>query len=290
MKKVLALLCLATLLEANMPSFSAIFRLKSLAALTQVKVVGSHHKIAGTGYTQREEYYGPIDWSKPFASYKPIFFEHPSVLKFDRDKMPGGWADPVEFYKNPNFKKLMRKSFSKALKFDAEGRPLNPMGRTNIYGRGLLGKWGVNLAADPIITRINPATGKLEMLAIKRKDNGIWAIPGGMVDDGDSVSLTLAKEFEEECGINVPTDFMKNAKLIYEGYVDDPRNTDNAWIETVAKWLHLDENNPISKMTPIAGDDAAKAQWKELAPKFVNSLYASHPQIVAKVVELYNNK
>ena len=290
MKKVLAVLCLAPLLEANMPSLSLIFKSKHLAALTQVTVVGSQHK---TGYAHLEKYYGPvfvIDWSKQFPSYEPIFFEDPSVLENDRNIKPGGWADPVEFYKNPNFRKLMRKSFSKALKFDAEGRPLNPMGRTNISGRGLLGKWGVNLAADPIITRINPATGKLEMLAIKRKDNGIWAIPGGMVDDGDSVSLTLAKEFEEECGINVPTDFMKNAKLIYEGYVDDPRNTDNAWIETVAKWLHLDENNPISKMTPIAGDDAAKAQWKELAPKFVNSLYASHPQMVAKVVELYNNK
>lgn len=25
---------------------------------------------------------------------------------------------------------------------------------------------------------------------------------------------------------------------IYEGYIDDPRNTDNAWIETVAYHFH----------------------------------------------------
>ena len=37
-------------------------------------------------------------------------------------------------------------------------------------------------------------------MAIKRKDNGEWAIPGGMVEAGDNVSLTLKKEFMEEAG------------------------------------------------------------------------------------------
>jgi len=31
--------------------------------------------------------------------------------------------------------------------------PQNPCGRTGITGRGQLGKWGVNHAADPIVTR-----------------------------------------------------------------------------------------------------------------------------------------
>ena len=29
----------------------------------------------------------------------------------------------------------------------------NPVGRTGMIGRGLLGKWGPNHAADPIVTR-----------------------------------------------------------------------------------------------------------------------------------------
>ena len=33
------------------------------------------------------------------------------------------------------------------------GRPRNPIGRTGITGRGQLGKWGPNHAADPIVTR-----------------------------------------------------------------------------------------------------------------------------------------
>lgn len=34
-----------------------------------------------------------------------------------------------------------------------ENYPQNPCGRTGIIGRGLLGRWGPNHAADPIVTR-----------------------------------------------------------------------------------------------------------------------------------------
>lgn len=38
-------------------------------------------------------------------------------------------------------------------KVDAKYGPINPVGRTGLRGRGLLGRWGPNHAADPIITR-----------------------------------------------------------------------------------------------------------------------------------------
>ena len=64
----------------------------------------------------------------------------------------------------------------------------NPVGRTGMEGRGLLGRWGPNHAADPIVTRwkrdgvgkVERVSGKprLEFVAIKRRDTGDWAIPG----------------------------------------------------------------------------------------------------------------
>jgi len=64
----------------------------------------------------------------------------------------------------------------------------NPVGRTGMEGRGLLGRWGPNHAADPIVTRwkrdsegkVEVVKGKprLEFVAIRRKDTGDWAIPG----------------------------------------------------------------------------------------------------------------
>ena len=67
--------------------------------------------------------------------------------------------------------------------------------------RGALGKWGPNHAADPIVTRYDPARPQqIQMVAIKRGDTGEWAIPGGMVDPGESVSVTVKREFKEEAG------------------------------------------------------------------------------------------
>lgn len=223
-------------------------------------------------------------WDISDPKYKPVSFTDPSVLQNDRTLNPKGWADPQDIKKlkskGPGYRQIV--SLMGPIKYSNEGLPLNPCGRTGIQERGLLGKWGPNLAADPIITRYSPKTGTLQMLAIKRKDNGQWAIPGGMVDDGDDVGRTLEKEFKEEAGLDLK---MTGATTVYQGYVDDPRNTDNAWMETVARHMHLSADHPVAKMEPVAGDDAAKAQWKDLTPQFIDSLYASHPLFVKAAIE-----
>lgn len=71
-------------------------------------------------------------------------------------------------------------------------------------GRGLLGKWGPNHAADPIVTRWKKdSEGKrvmvdgkpcLEFVAIKRKDTGEWAIPGVRRIGGGVLSGRVSRE------------------------------------------------------------------------------------------------
>ncbi len=245
-------------------------------------------------------------------------------------------------------------------------KPRNPMGRTGYTGRGNLGKWGANRAADALVTRGDPTT-KLEIALIQRK-SGVWAIPGGMVDPWETPERAAIREFcEETLGhvfetpqkremIPVVIDLIDEASSdsihselpevirrerrvrirppvhgergrhlahnatheatlvfsknhddmwvvevdtkdssanpvhltyvqifaiktmldstheIYSGYVDDPRNTDNAWMETTAFHTHLqtratghklDEIHlPISTdLTLMGGDDADDAGW-----------------------------
>ncbi len=214
-----------------------------------------------------------VSWDIVYPGYDPPYYVSPVVLRNDSTANPIGWADPEDMSKMPG---RPVESFSGPLKFDEGGKPLNPAGRTGIAGRGLLGKWGPNYAADPIITRINSDTKQLEMLAVQRRDNGQWAIPGGMVDKGEEVAGTLARELREETGVTLD---MGRGRLIYRGYVDDPRNTDNAWMETTAKHLHMPPET-ADAMVLAAGSDARAVRWLPLMAETAFNLYASHAALV----------
>lgn len=214
-----------------------------------------------------------VAWEADYPDYAPPYYVSPVVLANDATLKPNGWADPEDISLLPA---PPEESLTGPLSLDEKGRPVNPVGRTGIAGRGLLGKWGPNYAADPIITRINRETNSIELLAVQRKDNGQWAIPGGMVDKGEEVTRTLARELREETGVELD---MARGTLTYRGYVDDPRNTDHAWMETTARHLHLSAEI-ADRMILRAGDDARAVQWLPLTPRTAGGLYASHCALI----------
>lgn len=248
-----------------------------------------------------------VDWSVEYKGYSPLEFTAPLVLT-------ASWADPElddpEF--QPKWNDLDDKVNRKSHEVDEykieDGYPLNPLGRTGIKGRGLLGKWGPNHAADPVVTRWkrdeagepceHPESGNkiLEFVSIERKDGGGWAIPGGMVDPGECVSVTMKREFMEEAMDSTTASSEENEKNqamveeffcggdeVYKGYVDDPRNTDNAWMETVAVNFHDETGDKVGQMQLKAGDDAKSLEWKEIDSTML--LYANHKDFIEKVAE-----
>ncbi|EFN79849.1 ADP-ribose pyrophosphatase, mitochondrial [Harpegnathos saltator] len=247
-----------------------------------------------------------IPWTVEYPEYKPVAY-NADVL---RDKP---WADPdiQEAAFKPKWNtvdgNVNRRSFTGDYAINASGYPLNPVGRTGIVGRGLLGRWGPNHAADPIVTRwkrdnagavqLDRHTKKpvLQFVAIQRRDSGEWAIPGGMVDPGEAVSATLMREFMEEALNFLQKDdaekktlrdsiahFFAKGDEIYKGYVDDPRNTDNAWMETVAVNFHDDDSSVVGKLALKAGDDARNVRWIDTNCQI--NLYANHGEFIRKTV------
>ncbi|MEE8409561.1 MAG: NUDIX domain-containing protein [Myxococcota bacterium] len=223
-----------------------------------------------------------VPWSTDLPGYDPPYFVAQRVLDNDRTKTPGGWADPEDVGR------VTRDivSFEGSIRRDADGRPLNACGRTGIAGRGLLGKWGPNVAADPILTRPGSGGGPLEMLAIRRRDNGLWAIPGGMVDDGEEIAATLKRELEEETGVRVD---LNDAIEVHRGYVDDPRNTDHAWMESVVVVKHLDAA-AAAALEARAGDDAVDVRWMPITEQTLAAMHASHGSIVRRAVEVLRGR
>ncbi|XP_071824925.1 transient receptor potential cation channel subfamily M member-like 2 isoform X3 [Apostichopus japonicus] len=256
-----------------------------------------------------------VPWSVSFPDYKPISFTHSSVLAKPH------WADidllalskaqrPVLlFNQEDTVCKYNRKSYMGTYEVH-DGLPINPKGRTGVIGRGTLGRFGPNHAADPIVTRwkrdrngeVMKEDGKpvLEFIAIQRRDNQQWAIPGGMVEPGHQVSQTLLREFSEEALGELDKteeermelqakvkELLKHGTEVYKGYVDDPRNTDNAWMETVAMNFHDDDGSVFAQLEDLlqAGDDAQGVRWQRISSKI--SLFASHTAMLAKVAEIH---
>jgi ADP-ribose pyrophosphatase len=236
-----------------------------------------------------------VRWSAPYTGYAPPTWTHKAVADNARGLPTGqGWADPDdpialrdELRARTTFTTEggVACSMGEALRWDAQsGAPLNPCGRTGLAGRGLLGKWGANHAADPIVTRFDPESGRLQVVAIQRRDTKQWALPGGMVDPGEAVSVTVQREFSEEAGeLTDPAERLRfeqltkelfgSGKQVYRGYVDDPRNSDNAWMETTAFHFHCSDE--IGRMLPLeAGDDAQRVRRPPATPA---SPLLSHP-------------
>ena len=139
--------------------------------------------------------------------------------------------------------------FSSAnIEFDEDNYPINPVKKTGLRGRGILGRWGSNHAADPIIA-YQDKDGELWAIVVRRKDTDQYAIPGGMVDPGSNVSKTLVKELSEEAvdiDENYLTKLFETGIILYTGYVEnDPRNTDNAWMETCVCGVLISEKEKI---------------------------------------------
>uniref|UniRef100_A0A8C6JT45 ADP-ribose pyrophosphatase, mitochondrial n=3 Tax=Melopsittacus undulatus TaxID=13146 RepID=A0A8C6JT45_MELUD len=249
-----------------------------------------------------------VGWLTEWKDYNPVEYTAKSVLAGP------SWADPQINDKgfSPKFNErdgeVDRKSLNGTYVVE-NGRPRNPVGRTGLTGRGLLGRWGPNHAADPVVTRwkrdgsgnkiAHPVTGRniLQFVAIKRRDCGEWAIPGGMVDPGEKISATLKREFEEEAlnslqkspeekaelGKQLHKLFSQEHFVVYRGYVDDPRNTDNAWMETEAVNYHDETGETLDNLPLEAGDDAGMVKWVDISEKL--KLYASHSYFVKLVTE-----
>jgi ADP-ribose pyrophosphatase len=226
----------------------------------------------------------PVDqraWEVPFPSYCPTAYESQAVQANDRARCSAGGADPARYAADDFHRKYAQgemRSWLGDYQLDATtGRPLNPYGRTGIAGRGALFSWGPNKAADAIVTRIGADSGQLEILLIQRP-SGEWALPGGFLNQGENSRSAAQRELEEETTLCLD---LAHAKRIFSGLIIDPRMTDNAWIESEAYQLHLGR----ADSTVHGADDAQAAQWFVVNEALVESLYASHSELVRQALD-----
>jgi ADP-ribose pyrophosphatase len=185
--------------------------------------------------------YQPVDVTRPYLLPEPVGTLAASVAE--------GWV--TDATSDPTTIEWAPRQASAVVPFLVfDGRPYNPAGRTGRCGRDL-GRWGENQAADPIV--VTPAAGGRRVLLIRRDDCGQWAIPGGMVDPGETAPAALVRELQEETGLDLARSI---PSVLDRVLVDDPRATDHAWIVSTVALFEVP-----AALDATAASDALDAQW-----------------------------
>lgn len=167
----------------------------------------------------------------------------------------GEWTTRVTIFPSIDEQQILK---NKGYELDAFGRPLHPWLRDMlsnpevgvVTGLGEYWHWGPNYTADPIIFNDDPVP---KLLLIQRGDTGMWALPGGFVDEPEEAVHAARRELFEEAGLLIaPTE----GQLVYSGVVADSRTTAHAWAETTAVAWKV---NGTPQLTP--SDEVKDARW-----------------------------
>eukprot|EP00049_Salpingoeca_infusionum_P005565 m.93692 g.93692 ORF g.93692 m.93692 type:complete len:1531 (-) comp13006_c0_seq1:106-4698(-) len=191
------------------------------------------------------------------------------------------------------------------------GVPINPFGRTGMCGLGVLPQWGPCLSVDLLIARWRrDSSGVIlrrgskrvaEFLAIKRRGGG-WSFPGTFVRPGETAYAAAWRLMFTEVmrTTTVPpvgsrdTDAGELMSVMLESvatraantqavYSWDPRNTDNAWVETQCFTIFDPDGVLTNDLTLPQGSDATSARWTMMLHRW--KLFASHTQFLQQVAD-----
>lgn len=213
-------------------------------------------------------------WMLDCESYDPPYYVAPEVLENDRDTKPGGWADPEKI----DVEGQEWNAGSSKYKAD-DGRPLNPRGRSGIAGRGLLGRWGANVAVAAVVVRTHRDSGFIEILLGGREDRLDLSLPKGFVLPDESPEKAVLRVLEGECSWRPES---LETSPVFDGYTFDPRQTDHAWVESKSYLFHAAVGAVPGRFEPGGGFDEIK--WWPLDAGTVNRVPSGQARLIREAV------
>ncbi|XP_075960121.1 transient receptor potential cation channel subfamily M member 2 [Anarhichas minor] len=201
-----------------------------------------------------------VPWEVSFSSYMPVYY----ASEDSGDHVDGSESEAVGNYRNPG-------------------------GRTGIRGRGALSHLGPNRNADLVLTRMRDSENSvLEYLVVWDERHGTLALPGGPLESPDHLPVALKKTMGKLLYEKINAKVAEGTKVL-EGYVDDCRNTDNAWVEITVLNIHLDRKSQLMvDINSMVASSRGALQWREVSGK--TRLSSNQRDSLRQVAELHNRK
>ena len=127
--------------------------------------------------------------------------------------------------------------------------------------------WHPSVATDVVLFTIRER--KLNILLVKRKDDGLWAIPGGFLQKGESLNQCAERELKEETGITVP--YLEQ----FENFSNPIRDPRTQVISVAFIAIH-----PSGKLKLKADTDVSDVNWFDY--EMIPELAFDHNEICIK--------
>lgn len=138
------------------------------------------------------------------------------------------------------------------------------------------------VTTDVVVFGYSPKSVTLRVLMIHRKTppfKGALALPGGRVEDDESIEAAALRELEEETGVK-PT-FVEQLYTF-----GDPGRDPRGRVVSVAHYALVS----VDQFTPVAGTDAADANWYPIEDMLVTSLAFDHIKILEMALDRLRGK
>jgi bifunctional NMN adenylyltransferase/nudix hydrolase len=122
------------------------------------------------------------------------------------------------------------------------------------------------------------------VLLIERKTEpgrGLWALPGGHIDAGETAENAAVRELYEEAGLDMPKGAMRS-RMKERRVFDHPERSERGWVRTEAFVFELQDREKLEKLR--SGSDAAQAAWVPITEVTPDAMFEDHFDILQALV------